>query len=349
MRRLLSYSLGLAGVWLALLLAFFLIAPVLLMTGLFLVGSSVTRLAARLRRAEEAVPWHDLVEFEPEIGWRLRPNLDVYGQADDPFHLTTGPDGWRGSVAFENADVVVFGDSYAFGHGANDDEMYTRFAGDLKVKSIGSDGYDMVQAFLWMERYREQISGKLVVWMVFYGNDLWENLLPAMGHYRKPFVRRTDGGGWDIVSDHVTSDPWPFPSTRSYHEPLAGICADTSLSRRAFAATRYLVGQGSQLVDETGARLAIVGIPDRVMLTSRGRNKLQSLAPAGVSVEVGRPDAMLRSICKDLDTPFVSLAEHLSARQYLLQDIHWKTSGHRRVGAVIESLYDRTDNADTAF
>ena len=55
----------------------------------------------------------------------------------------------------------------------------------------------MVQTLLWMERLKDRLAGKLVVWLVFYGNDLMDNLHPNFDRYRTPFVRsRDDGAGW---------------------------------------------------------------------------------------------------------------------------------------------------------
>ena len=319
--------------------------PIAVVTVLLLGVTSFTRFVEkRFGGAERAAPWQDFVEFEPTVGWRLKANLDAYGRADDLFRISTGADGWRGQMPIEDADVVVFGDSYAFGHGADDGRMYSDLAGTLRVKPIGSDGYDMVQALLWMERYERELAGKRVVWFVYYGNDLWENLLPAMGHYRKPYVRQSEHGGWEIAADHVTVEPWPFPASRSYHEPLAEICSDTSLSRRVQSSCRGLIERAQRVCVSAGADLTIVGVPDRIQLTARGAAKLESLAPKGAFRGALHPDRFLEDICEDLGIGFEPLSRHLTERDYLLQDIHWRPSGHRKVGALIQSLASNDAN-----
>lgn len=302
--------------------------------------SSCTRvLAGLLGGRRVAAPWRDLVEYEPVVGWRPRANLDAYAQADDIFHLTTGSDGWRGHIPLEDADIVVFGDSFSFGHGANDDEMYTEFCGDLRVKSIGSDGYDMVHGLLWMQRLAPELAGKLVVWFVYYGNDLHENLLPNMGKYRMPYVRqRPEDRAWETVVEHVSPDPWPFKSPTSYHPIMANFSSSTPFSRRVFSACEYMISEAAQLCDAVGARLVVVGIPDRVQLTSRGQAKLERLAPPDGEFDVAKPDRELGRIAEGLGVRFVSLREHLTARDYLVHDIHWRRSGHRKVGQVLREL-----------
>lgn len=326
----------------SLLVGLVLVLPAALILAPFLGVSWLVRTLSRLgRRQRLSVPWQELVDYEPEIGWRPKPDLDVYGRADDVFHLTTDRDGWRGVVPLEEADVVVVGDSFAFGHGADDERMYAAFTGDVGIKAVGSDGYDMTHGLLWMERLAPHLQGKLVVWFVFYGNDLWENLLPAMGHYRKPFVRPiADSDDWEIATEHVGPDPWPFGGSRNYHEPLAEICCeDSELQVRVARSCGYLIQRAQRVCAETGASLAVVGIPDRVQLTRRGVAKLRRLAPKDGTVDVTLTDQMLRRACDQSGVTFVPLSEHLTARDYLIQDIHWQPSGHRKVGRILRNLW----------
>lgn len=328
-------------VFLALLVGLVLVLPVVLVAlGLAAVAGLTRLIASGLQRSPRAAQWRELVQYEPVVGWRPRPNLDTYAWADDVFHLTIGPDGWRGKLPLAQADVVVFGDSFSFGHGADDRDMYTEFCGGLRVKSIGSDGYDMVHGLLWMQRLAPELAGKLVVWFVYYGNDLHENLLPNMGKYRMPYVRqRGEDGGWEVVTDHVSPEPWPFRSPTSYHPIMADFSCPTPFSRRVFSACEYLVSEAHAICERAGAQLAVVGVPDRVQLTRRGRAKLARLAPRGQEFDVHRPDKQLGEICRRLDIPFVPLSAQLTARDYLVHDIHWRRSGHRKVGAVLKRLH----------
>jgi hypothetical protein len=246
---------------LAFVIGLLLVAPVWAMAAfLALVAGLTDRVSRILDRRPEPFGWRQLVEYAPEVGWRPRPGLDGYGQADDTFHLTIGPDGWRGSLPLEEADVIVFGDSFAFGHGADDRAMFTQFCGDVRVKAIGSDGYDMVHGLIWMRRLAPSLAGRLVIWFVYYGNDLQDNLQPDLGGDRKPFVRlRPQDGQWELVVEHVSREPWPSRSPVDYQRHVAEFCCDTSFSRRAFSACEFLIREAKQLCDDQGIGLSDLG------------------------------------------------------------------------------------------
>jgi hypothetical protein len=327
---------------LALIAAFLLILPIVAVGAVFAAVAGLVRLAESFRSGPRPGPWRDLVQYEPEIGWKPRANLDTYATADDRFHLTTGPDGWRGQVAIEDADVVVFGDSFSFGHGADDDAMYTAFCDDLRVKAIGSDGYNMVHGLLWMRRLAPKLSGKLVVWFVYYGNDLHENILPAMGRYRMPYlVERADRRGWEVSTDHVSPEPWLMPTPTSYHPILAELCCDTHFSKRVFSACGHLVSEAKKICDDAHARLVVIGIPDRVQLTRRGRAKLTALAPRKDRFRLHFLDSQMGRICRERGVPFLAMSKHLTAGDYLVHDIHWRRSGHRKAAKVLTEVYER--------
>lgn len=336
--------LGGVAVCVAALIAGVLLLPILAFAALLGSAAWTTRAVARkLRFAPPSARWQDFVQYEPVIGWRPRPDLDLYAQADEVFPLTTGPDGWRGRVPIEEAELVVFGDSFAFGHGTPEEKMYTQWCGELLVKPIGSDGYDMVQGLLWMEQLAPQLAGKLVVWFVYYGNDLWDNLQPNTHRYRKPFVRHLDPhSGWEIVTDHVSPEPWPFESHRSDNARLAEICSHSPLKERVFSACDYLVRRADSVCKDIDAQLCVVGIPVRSQLTRRGQAQLARLAPDGHRVDPYLPDKMLQETCHRLGVAFVPLSAHLSPRDYLLQDIHWQLSGHKRVGRLLRDLHGQT-------
>jgi hypothetical protein len=325
----------------SLIAALLLIVPVVAVGVVFAGVAGFVRLAeSTFRRGPRPGPWRDLVQYEPHIGWKPRPNLDTHATADDRFHLTTGPDGWRGRTPIEDADVVVFGDSFSFGHGADDDAMYTAFCNVVRAKPIGSDGYNMVHGLLWMKRLAPKLSGKLVVWFVYYGNDLHENILPAMGRYRMPYLaQRPYQQGWEVITDHVSPEPWLMPTPKSYHPILAELCCDTHFSKRVFAACQHLIAEADKICNEAGARVVVVGIPDRVQLTRRGRAKLAALAPQKDRFDLAYVDNQMGRLCHAYNVPFVPISERLSARDYLVHDIHWRRSGHQKAARVLEELY----------
>ncbi len=314
----------------------------LLVLGLPFWGLSVaTRLIHRriVSRKPVATPWQQLVEFEPTVGWKPKPGLRVHAGEDQPFQLTTGPDGWRGAVSLEDADVVVFGDSFAFGYGVDDADFFPRAVRGLTVKTVGTNGYNMVQELLWMERLADELRGKLVVWLVYYGNDLYDNLQPCVERYRQPFVRQGRGGGWEIVTEHVTPEPWPNPAWPAWSRRLAEICSRSFLSTRAFGACEFLIRRGGEACEKVGARLIVLGNPDVDQIDPDRHGWLASLSSDPSSFEPERPDRELAAICARLGVRFEPLSRHLSVADHFPDDCHWTPGGHRRVARVIADLF----------
>jgi hypothetical protein len=315
-----------------------LVLPVAVVAAPIWLVSLITRWTSRMLEGP-ITAWEELIEFEPVIGWKPKPNRKVSVQAGTVFQLSTGPDGWRSRVTLADSDTLVFGDSFAFGYGVSDADFFANHCGGLKIKSVGAQGYNMVQELLWMKRYADFLRNKLVVWFVYYGNDLYENLQPNMGRYRLPFVRSiNDGNGWEIVTGHVSSHPWNCTSGFSYHTKLAEICTPGPHADRVFSATEFLLLEGRQVCEQVGGRLVVMGIPELSQLTAEGRLYLSTLQPKS-NVNPDYPDKRLRDICRGAGIRFVALSEYLEGRHYDSRDLHWTPEGHRRVGNVIVDAY----------
>ena len=295
-----------------------------------LVGRFVTR----------AVTWQEVIEFEPTVGWKPRAHLDTHVTADRPFHLVTDEHGWRGPTSLTDSDMVAFGDSFAFGYGADERTFFASEQPTVRIKAIGANGYSMVQELLWMERLSAQLAGKIVVWFIYYGNDLYDNLQPHLDHYRMPFVRARNGPlSWEIVTYHVGPEPWPFASRPNYTARLAEICSPTLLSNRAFGACRFLIARGRDLCTKAGARLVVMGIPQKHQLSARGRERLAARAPTAEGFDYELPDRKIAEICHQLGIQFIALTDHLTHADYKQKDTHWNAHGSRRVAAVLAETY----------
>ena len=174
----------------------------------------------------------------------------------DLFQLKTDSDGWRGKATLHESEIVVFGDSFAAGYGVDERHFFANLHRQPKIKSIGIGGYSMVQELLWMKHLAPQLRGKLVVWFIYHGNDLYDNLSPDLRGYRKPFVReRRQNGDWEIVSSHVSRDQWPVVTRirlegQHHLAKLAEICSDTFLAERAYGACAYLIRSGEQICEK---------------------------------------------------------------------------------------------------
>lgn len=288
--------------------------------------------------------WKQLVEFTPTIGWKPKPNLNAFyltGVEDGVFNIITDPDGWPGNATLGESEVVVFGDSFAFGYGVDTKKsFFSQPNRNIRIKAVGAPGYNMVQELLWMQRLSAQLRGKIVVWAIYYGNDLYENLRPNLDHYRMPFVRTTNGtGSWEIVTSHVSPAEWPSNSERDYYKNLAEICSPTFLAERAYSACEFLIGRGRDICNQAGAKLIVMTIPDITQISTRHMERLARLAPDPGSFDPDVPDRKIKEICGNFGVPFVGLKHYLDVGDHKERDVHWNERGHKRVAEVLHGLY----------
>jgi len=330
-----AYSVAVAVV--ATLLA----APVLVLALPFWGVAFLTRAVAR-RLEPRAGSWRDLVRFDPVVGWRPRPSVNGYfAERGDVFHVVTDAEGWPGRVGVGESDLVVFGDSIAFGFGVDAARSYREVNPRLRVKSISAPGYNLVQELLLMQEMAPRLAGKLVVWFIYHGNDLYDNLSPFTGPYRTPFVReRRDGPGWEIVTGHLNPAPWRYSAGRyrDWQRVLASLYAPTFLAERAYAACDFLLGEAKRVCDGVGARLVVCTLPSPLALGPLASRLAQHCDPPEV-FDPDLPDRKIGEFCRVHGIPFVAAKPHLSPRDYQLPDDHWTEQGHRRVAEILRRLH----------
>ena len=283
-----------------------------------------------------------VIQFDLELGWRAKPNVraHVLDENRDAYLVTTDDSGWRGRASLDDADVVVIGDSFAFGCAIDDDDFFADLSRDVRVKAIGAPGYSIVQLLLLSRHLAPRLAGKVVVWMVYPGNDLADTLRPEMDGYRTPFLRSANGrGGWEIVDAHVNSDRWPFPARTHSHESLVEICTPSFLSRRVFAACGHLVELGRDVCRDAGARLVVMTVPEMSPLSRRRMAQALARVSESAAFDPDLPDLEIAAICSRLGVPFVALNDHLSVEDYRENDIHWNRRGHEVVSEVLRRVY----------
>lgn len=321
-----------------------LVAVPLLIAGLpFWIIGMLTHVIARV--IEPAfVSWNELVEFDPTFGWKPRANVNTYHVSDDVFHLTTDGHGWRGKTSIADCQVVVVGDSFVFGYGIDDDHFFADLSGTPQIKAVGACGYNMVQEFLWMQRLSGHLAGKLVVWAIYCGNDLYENLTPDMCGYRMPFVREAAGSGeWEVITSHISPAKWFTPTglrQRDYARQLVDLCSPSRLSERAYSACEFLIRKGKQLCETVDAQLVVLTIPDPVQLTGSGRRwllKIGNMDPARFDPDF--PDRNIQRICERVGVPFVATKRHVGIQCHNKYDCHWNREGHRRIATILTRIY----------
>lgn len=303
----------------------------------FWVVAGLTRWLRRRLPLEPAVTDENLVVFEPEIGARPRPHLDTYSRAEDVFRLRTDADGWRGTATLDDADVVAVGDSFAFGYGVDDADVFTEVTTGMSIKAVASPAYSMVHGLLWLRRLRDHLRGRPVVWVVYTGNDLADNLQPDIGTYRMPFVRQDADGDWEVTTAHVSPDPWTFAAPpRPNVRLFAAFSTPGPYSQRVFGAADHLIGEAAAACAQAGSPLSVVSVPPVDVVREPDGVRARAARPGEVDLEL--PDRRLATICGRHDVRFLPVRSRLRPRDYFGEDMHLNPSGHRVLAAAVQDV-----------
>jgi lysophospholipase L1-like esterase len=158
-----------------------------------LVGLAAAELFFRLWPqflSEEAalrLHWRELVEDvrdqgwavpDPHFGFLYRPNLSGrVSRHELDFSFTTDENGFRNPSPWpEHADIVVVGDSIAFGYGVDDEQAWARLVADalpdLEIINLGLIGAAPEQYLRVLEALGLGLSPQLVLFVLFPANDL---------------------------------------------------------------------------------------------------------------------------------------------------------------------------------
>ncbi len=323
----------------------------LLSTPMIIVGiplwivSSLTRIVTYLIQPK-CSPWRDLIEFEPTIGWKPMANLDTHYSAVGNYicHITTDSQGWPGKDSLSESDIVVIGDSYAFGYGVNICDSYIKADQDLRIKAIGSPGYNMVQELIIMRQLSLQLEKKLVVWFICLQNDLHDNLIPDKPNfYRTPFVRNINGGSeWEIVTSHVKSAKWPYSSLKRDYAPMfAKLCMQGPLSQHVYSSCHFLIKEGRDICKKAGSPMVVMTVPSKDQLSPLGQKSLAYHVRANENeINLDYPDQMFGDICNNLGVAFYPAKNFLELNDCKTYDCHWTEQGNRQVAKFLAGIYD---------
>ncbi|MEO1017104.1 MAG: hypothetical protein AAFY56_05365 [Pseudomonadota bacterium] len=115
---------------------------------------------------------------DPEIGFLYKPNdTGTISRGDFSFVYHTDKQGFRNPESEEKStDVVIVGDSMAFGYGVADDETWIsrlrKQNPDLRIHNLGMIGAAPQQYVRILKRYGMSLHPKLVILVLFPGNDM---------------------------------------------------------------------------------------------------------------------------------------------------------------------------------
>lgn len=152
--------------------------------------------------------------YDSRLGWKLAPGWQGQHSHYD-FNVRYGVNslGLRGNALdFSRPGSVMFlGDSFTFGLGVNDDEVFTERlnqSSDRNFLNAGVPGYSNDQQLLLLDRLVEY-QPDLLVWVVYLGNDLLDNgePFPLQAAHGKPYFELRSGGGLALKNVPVPMKP----------------------------------------------------------------------------------------------------------------------------------------------
>ncbi len=158
-------------------------------------------------------------QYDPELGWSHEPGATGVFARDEFSHpVRINQAGWRDRERQVDKPagtfrVVVLGDSFTWGHGVGDEEVYTRLLEGMlpgtEFLNLGLSGSDTGQQLLILEKYGLAWHPDLVLLMMSR-NDFIGNVTDAEGSYPKPMFVLEPGGEL-----RLTNVPVPRVSTLS--------------------------------------------------------------------------------------------------------------------------------------
>lgn len=293
-------------------------------------------------------PTPEWIQFDPVVGYRMVGGLDCHHTYHtDAFRLRTCPDGWPGAHRVSEADVIVFGDSYAVGIGVDHNRTYYGRGRNPYVKPVAAQGYNMVQCLLLMRELAPHLANRLVVWFICLENDLSDNLSPAVHGQRIPFV--TEGpGGWRIASAHLAAERWTasLGRLRSRAETMRAIVQlyqPGHASDRAFGAAAYLIAEAQAAVACAGGRLMVLTIPPPHVFLPRpllARVLRGGQMSAADDIDLERPDRLLANVCHGVGVEFVAGSHFFELGDFInVGDMHWNERGHRKLRRLLDARH----------
>ena len=318
-----------------------LIIPGLMLMFPFWFVSLVAKMVAKFKPTLST--WEDIIEFDPELGWRSKPNIDAHMDVDGIYHITVGPDGWRGNQSLKKSDTIVIGDSFVCGQGTDDKNHFSNLTKHTQVKPIGAPGYGVVHYLLLLKNLSSDLKGKLVLWFVYTGNDYRESVRPSSYGYHFPFVFRDNATeAWEIQTSHIRDTKLPFHFEKGYKvsiPELADLFSKNYFSDYAYGAFEYLVVEAKKHCETHGAKFAVVTLPIKWCLDDSYLHKLKRHSGNPENFSLKYPDEQAGIICKRHGITFKAGSSEFTTEDFLPNDLHWSQGGNKKAAKIIDVLH----------
>ena len=298
-------------------------------------------------------------KYDPDLGWSNSPraigDFETFG-----IHafVTINSKGFRGPEIEYARDqkrqrVMVLGDSYVWGYGVKDDEVFTELLRktmpDVEIVNVGVSGYSTDQELLLYRNECYRYKPDLVI-IVVTENDILGNLLTEQYViYGKPAFHLKDGE-LTLINQPVAKTPlWKRAFAHFAMRSFVLTAANRYLYSRDISGIEASAAQKKDGAAYSGASPTASGNFPRTQgeeITARLlvelRREISARQGDGkllvVFTEEMTGSREFAQYLTPIDIPCLDLEDYIGADDrslHLPNDFHWNAEGHKRVADIM--------------
>jgi lysophospholipase L1-like esterase len=342
------------------------------------IGVVTAEIAVRIAAPQSVVLWRPGPFVADDEGYfRFRPGHrgKMTNRTEYEVEFEVNSLGMRGAEPgppdAETCRMLAIGDSYTFGLGIDEAEVFHQVAtaelrgagSPIETLNGGMPAIGVPQAVRWIERHGLAAEPDLVLLAIFIGNDLrdanldYDNWAVANGQLTSP-TGYSPLKDWLFNNIHLyvllktalpagvqktvraalgMGEPWGVRYAREsflMYDPAVPPLVQEGLER-----TDEAVGRLLQLAGEHRFGVAAVLIPDLVQVDDqRWAASLEQLDLAGGHQDPRQPNQLLGSVLERRGVPVLDLLDHFDTAfdrgdpVYFPLDHHWTAEGHATAG-----------------
>lgn len=301
-------------------------------------------------------PLNSFHQSDPELGWLGVPDFSARFQKPKfDAQVTANQQGFRKKISSVTPDpeaktIFFLGDSFTWGWGANNGELFTDrlqtgLGPDYRIENYGVNAYGSAQELLLFKRLLQAGNVPDSLFIMLYSNDFSDNL--DRKHLSRPYYAVADGT--PVLKNIPVADPiggWAknlrrnsylltflsywinyYQTTRDNQALQAEVIntqrPQPTLSDNSYAVMRHVLKQFKSLCDEYEVRLNVVYIA--------GAADFASGAPYRQAVS---------HISASLGIAFVDLTPEFAAspaKYHFAEDEHWNANGHELAAKILRA------------
>ena len=332
------------------------------------------RLAPDLAGEPITANQYNFYRYDSLLGWSNAPGArGVFARPEFSYDLNINSLGLRGAEITREKPagvrrIAVLGDSFVWGIGASDAELFTtqleQRIPNSQVLNFGVAGYGTVQYQLLTEQVLSLDPDAVVVGFCL-GSDFTDSVFWRRYNYYKPYARID-------VNDELVIDGYPLPNVKRFPSrydggPLGWLHDRSYLFRLVNKHALGLVGrleyfgqQGPADFDENQADVYLnpdkASVKEVIRINARLLEKLVAAYSArgipvivlavptncefgncfGIGKRTDAANKALKAAVGALPVTYIDPTETFSLEDFWKKDGHWRVSGHNKIVAALE-------------